>query len=63
MPLTFEEQVTRFQQNEERQQTWTNGTAAESYTTNTDAQPVESIRKFMVRKDGEINASAVASTA
>ena len=59
-PLTFEQQVTRFQGNEERQQIWTNGTAADSYITNTHDQPVESIRKFMVRKDGEINAAAVA---
>lgn len=49
--------ITRFKENEERIDKFVNGSAAEGYTTSSGAA-VESILKFLARKDVEINQAA-----
>lgn len=55
MPLTGEQAVTRFRENEERVDKFVNDPAG--YTT-TGGQPVESIQAFLSRKNSEINIEA-----
>lgn len=57
--LTGDAAITRFKENEERIDKFVNGSSTESYVSSTGAL-VETIAKFLARKDGEINVGATA---